>query len=297
MGKLYIGNSGSTPAIVKVEEVPKKKFGVSIDNILPNNENGVGMPSTELFNIDLSWLIEIGEVYVTMPDGTTKAATDEWSYKFYNNYLLTGTIDLSNLCCRTTRSRFDIFNYAFYGTSITKVILPQKEQTSTSSTSVRFSNTFTSCNYLKEIVLPPRIGPDYTLNLESSFQRLKLSDGIVNFDVVEVLQDLGMHSTFRYSELPEEIRFTSLREISDNPSGYAFGATFSNCTGCKRFYFPVLTIAEAKSFGTSSTALTWYGNKDVEEIHFRADMQSTIEEMIGYDTKFGATNATIYFDL
>lgn len=32
-------------------------------------------------------------------------------------------------------------------------------------------------------------------------------------------------------------------------------------------------------------------------IHFRADVQSTIEGLMGYSDKFGATNATIYFDL
>jgi hypothetical protein len=35
----------------------------------------------------------------------------------------------------------------------------------------------------------------------------------------------------------------------------------------------------------------------ITEIHFRADMQATIEAQLSYSDKFGATNATIYFDL
>lgn len=274
---------------------PATKFGVSIDNILPNNENGVCVPTATMFSIDLSWLTDLGSSSVTMPDGTIIYPNNEWDYIFYHNGLLTGTIDLSNLR-RADMAVYEIFTQAFHSTSITKVILPQKERLTT-RTPFGFSSTFIYCDYLKEIVLPPRIGPDYTLTLGSSFQYSKLSDGIVNFDAVEVLQRGAFQNTFRYSELPEEIRFTSLREISNNPNGYAFGATFGNCTGCKRFYFPALTIAEAKAFGGTNTTLTWYNNKDVEEIHFRADMQATIEALYGYSSKFGATNATIYFDL
>jgi hypothetical protein len=293
---VYLGNKPVGVTKIVKQEVEKKKFGVSIDNILPNNENGAGVPSETFFSIDLSWLTEIGEVYTTMLDGTKRSVADVWDYKFYNNRFLTGTIDLSNLC-RTPLSRYEIFGNAFYGTSITKVILPQKKHTSANKMPFNFSYTFVRCDYLKEIVLPPIIGSDYTVRVSAAFQYLKLSDGIVNFDVVEVLQGSALQNAFRYSELPEEIRFTSLREISNNPNGYAFGATFGNCTKCKRFYFPALTIAEAKAFGGTSSTGTWYNNKDVEEIHFRADMQATIEALYGYSSKFGATNCTIYFDL
>lgn len=274
---------------------PATKFGVSIDNILPNNENGVCVPSATMFSIDLSWLTDLGSASVTMPDGTRIYPNHAWDYMFYGNGFLTGTIDLSNLCGADI-AVYEIFTEAFRRTSITKVIIPQKER-KRGSLSFKFSYTFADCDYLKEIVLPPRIGPDSTLTLGGAFQRLKLSDGIVNFDAVEVLQKSALQNAFGYSELPEEIRFTSLREISNNTSGYAFGATFGNCTGCKRFYFPALTIAEAKSFGNSSTTRTWYNNKDVEEIHFRADMQTTIEALYGYESKFGATKASIIFDL
>ena len=55
MAKLYIGDSQGTPAIVKIEEVPKTKFGISVDAFLGDvDENGVYQIPTEPFTLDLS---------------------------------------------------------------------------------------------------------------------------------------------------------------------------------------------------------------------------------------------------
>ena len=35
----------------------------------------------------------------------------------------------------------------------------------------------------------------------------------------------------------------------------------------------------------------------IKEIHFRVDTKSIVEKQADYSNKFGATNATIYFDL
>jgi hypothetical protein len=39
------------------------------------------------------------------------------------------------------------------------------------------------------------------------------------------------------------------------------------------------------------------GCKNLTELHFRADMQSVVENLSAYPYKFGASNCTIYFDL
>jgi hypothetical protein len=73
---------------------------------------------------------------------------------------------------------------------------------------------------------------------------------------------------------------------------YGLQNTFYRCTKLTTMSFPSLTSVQSSSFNSTfndCTALT--------EIHFRADMQATIEAMSGYSSKFGATNATIYFDL
>ena len=84
----------------------------------------------------------------------------------------------------------------------------------------------------------------------------------------------------------------------DNLIGSCLVSVFSGCTGLTKEYFPMLTDVYKGSFkGISSSSYAFYGCKNITELHFRADMQATIESCTGYSSKFGATNATIYFDL
>ena len=43
--------------------------------------------------------------------------------------------------------------------------------------------------------------------------------------------------------------------------------------------------------------MTFANCYNLTEIHFRSDMRSTVEALPGYDSKWGATSATVYFDL
>ena len=61
--------------------------------------------------------------------------------------------------------------------------------------------------------------------------------------------------------------------------------------------FSALTSIESDAFGNTSPTYIFSGCTSLTEIHFRADMQATIEAMTGYANKWGASNATIYFDL
>lgn len=117
----------------------------------------------------------------------------------------------------------------------------------------------------------------------------------------------------------ESIDFPSLTTITGS---YAMYQCFRGCRQLKRASFPVLATIEntgtnamsycfegcssleSMSFPALTTVSTWsvFTNcfmscPALVEIHFRADMQSVIEAMPGYSSKFGATNATIYFDL
>lgn len=88
---------------------------------------------------------------------------------------------------------------------------------------------------------------------------------------------------------------TSLQEVDLSSLKYVDGymtETFYNCTSLTKISFPSLERVSLYGFQnifSGCTALT--------EIHFRADVQSDIEGLYGYADKFGATNATIYFDL
>jgi hypothetical protein len=63
--------------------------------------------------------------------------------------------------------------------------------------------------------------------------------------------------------------------------------------------FPSLVSFASDSFclGATTTYMPFNQCLNLTEIHFRADVQSMVEAMTGYSKKWGATNATIYFDL
>lgn len=86
------------------------------------------------------------------------------------------------------------------------------------------------------------------------------------------------------------VSFSSLTSIDGD---HAFFYAFENCSSLPTISFPSLTTITNKN----SFENCFSGCSKLTEIHFRADAQSTIEGLNQYATKFGATNATIYFDL
>ena len=56
--------------------------------------------------------------------------------------------------------------------------------------------------------------------------------------------------------------------------------------------FPKLTTLSTTGLDSAFD----YCNK-LTALHFKSSLRSTVEASTGYSNKFGATNATIYFDL
>lgn len=91
-----------------------------------------------------------------------------------------------------------------------------------------------------------------------------------------------------------EINFEELTTINGNTALAAFN--YGN-TALTKVYFPKLnSISGTDVFGASYSGML-YNCTNCTEIHFKSDMQSTISAITGYANKWGATNATIYFDL
>ena len=100
--------------------------------------------------------------------------------------------------------------------------------------------------------------------------------------------------TFGYCPLLTSITFTSLSTVNGNN---CFKHTFYH-SGLQTISFPALTtITGTYLFGSASYEFAFEGCTALTEIHFRADAQSVIENIDGYSSKWGASNATIYFDL
>ena len=257
------------------------KFGVSLDNLLGNVDgNGVYQLSDAPCTFDATSIKKL-------PDNLG----DLFTYKFYK-LPLTGTVDLSNYTHDAFNSgTAQFFTQAFSYTGVQKLITPRERD---GVYAMQFYQSFQHCDALKEIVFSNPIISSSAFGFTETFQRCDFSGASINFDIITSIGKHGFYGAFKYCKLPEEIRFTNLTEITDN---FAFREAFSQTTGCKRYFFPSLTSVISDAFG-SSTRLTWYNATDVEEIHFRADMQATIEAVTGYSSKFGApSTCTIFFDL
>ena len=72
---------------------------------------------------------------------------------------------------------------------------------------------------------------------------------------------------------------------------------FAICTSLTNISFPSLINVQTNSFGTASYNYCFSNCTALTEIHFRADAQTAIEAMTGYADKWGAQNASIYWDL
>ena len=110
----------------------------------------------------------------------------------------------------------------------------------------------------------------------------------VDFSSLQSVGDYGFNYAFQGCSGITSVDFSSLQTVGQSGLSYAF----NGCNKLTTISFPSLTSVKSNSFDNAfnnCTALT--------EIHFRADMQATIEGLSGYSSKFGATNATIYFDL
>ena len=83
----------------------------------------------------------------------------------------------------------------------------------------------------------------------------------------------------------------SLEHVFDDATSvdsYGLYMAFYNCTGITgSISFPELTSID--NYGLYDA---FYNCTGITELHFRSDMQSTIGS-----NKYGATNATVYFDL
>lgn len=89
-----------------------------------------------------------------------------------------------------------------------------------------------------------------------------------------------------------------LNNLTSITSQYGAAQMFGNCKGLIKVYFPNLTtLGHNYALGKRSSDAIFYSCTNITEIHFRADMQTQVEAQSAYSYKFGAENATIYFDL
>ena len=116
-------------------------------------------------------------------------------------------------------------------------------------------------------------------------------------------------STIYYNDLISTIKRTVSQLQNDVLTIVGSGA-FSNCKSLTSINLPNVTTVGYNAFSNCESLtsinlpnVTNVGNsafyycKSLMEIHFAAKNKEAIEALSDYSNKFGATNATIYFDL
>lgn len=113
-----------------------------------------------------------------------------------------------------------------------------------------------------------------------------------DFNNVEIVGVGGCYDMCYGAANLTTVKAPKVKELGTN----AFYRGFAG-TGIVSISFPALETVASSAFGTGSTSYAFRNCTALLEIHFPAAMQATIEAMSGYSAKWGATNATVYFDL
>lgn len=216
---VYLGDKAVGLGFVAEKEVPKVKYGATVDTLLGEiNENG-----------------------------QLQAPTEEFDFVF----------DGVKTIKDTTALRF-----RFAGTpNIRYVYMPDLETLTTSNVmSYAFQNSYCKRFYCPKL---------QTINGTSTMYALFQTGKIEYFDM------------------------SALKTANGTIS---LGNVFNNCP-LKSAYFYSLTTISSRALGYTSGSAIFQNCTSMEEIHFRMDAQAAVENSDSYSFKFGATNATIYFDL
>ena len=276
MGKLYIGNSESTPAIVNVKEVEKTLFGLGLDEwVGVLDENGVLKHTTKPCEFNAVGLKDVSNyifycglydnptvVSANFPNLTTVSGSSGCYAMFYGCSDLT-RVGLENLTIVSGYGGCHMMFYYCFGLTRTGL-----ENLTTVSGTTGCSSMFGNCRAL-------------------------ISTGLENLTTIS--GQLGCDRMFGDCWA---LTSTGLENLTTVSGSSGCSNMFNSCKGLTKEYFPMLTtVTQANAFGTSSSNGIFYGCPNLTELHFRKDAQAVIEGLTVYQYKFGATNATIYFDL
>ena len=180
-------------------------------------------------------------------------------------------------------TRLEGFYQAFMSSNIKEFYCDSLESVDCSSIIGTLSEAFKQCSSFEKVSfaklkkISGNYGCYYTFSGCTSLKEVNMP----------LLTSASFNNSFSRCSSLVGITFPLLTEMGSN-----WKYAFERCTSLKTISFPSLTTFKFDSYSN-----TFSGCKALTEIHFRADMQATVEALSGYASKWGATNATIYFDL
>ena len=249
---------------------------------------GVTVADTDPFS---AYPAKIGEIQGGGGAPATKfgASVDTWIGDVDENGVLrkttwTGALNFAGV----KEIGFEGLHYAFYNSqNITSVDLGSLQSVG----EYGMYYAFNKCDGITSVDLSSLTSVEYN-GLRYAFY---YCSNITSVDLSSLTSvgDNGLHNAFAQCSNITSVDLSSLTSVGDNGLQHAFGY----CSKLIIISFPLLTDVLSNSFGTSTATSIFNKCTALTEIHFRADMQATIEAMSQYANKWGATNATIYFDL
>lgn len=254
---------------------PATKLGVSIDNLIGDvDENGRYTAPAEGFVFDGRGIKSIG--------------SSAFRYSFYENSLITEVLfpDLEEI-------ETNGLDYAFYNSSVARVSLGKVRVV---NQNFALRNCFAYLN--TKLAELPLNNIEELSGLSVAYAAFSSSfggtaTGLYNLRIIHGDSACG-YMLSNASSLTD-IQLDSLESISGSS---ACSSMFATNSALEKAYFYSLTeVLTAGALGTSSSTCMFYNCTAMTELHFRADAQAVIEGLTAYQYKFGATNATIYFDL
>lgn len=300
---VYLGDKAVGVNTVVEKEVAKTKFGVSIDNLLGDvDENGeLQFPTAPfVFNGLGIKRIDYGRLGY-------RFASDGADGKYYpvTKILLPDLESIEGYGCIKLAS----FSRTLVEVDLGKISSVLGLQT--------FVDAFASCANLTTLSAPnlTELGGQYCCRSMFEYSGMR-STGLPNLTTISgasacqymylgcTFDELGLDNLTTISGVSAcQYMFSSLTiDVAEFPklatiTGSSACRYWFNNSKVKKVYFPALTTVNNDVFGSSASNGAFGACAQLTEIHFRSDMQATIESMSGYNYKFGATNTTIYFDL
>lgn len=246
------------------------KYGATLDSLLGDvDENGVLQKPTASTVLNFAGIIEVGSYALYG--------------KFYNSTGITN-VDLSSII---TVGNYGMYS-AFYDCS---GIISINLNSLTNVDDHGMSDAFYRCTGITGVL---DLSSLITVGYRGMYNAFYGCKNITRVDLssLQNVDTYGLYNAFYDSTGITSIDLRSLTTIGSSGMYYAFANT--NLTTIS---FQSLISVQTNSFGSAPFNYAFNFCTALTEIHFRSDMQEIISTLDGYADKWGATNATIYFDL
>lgn len=324
---VYLGKTPVGIGRVVEKKVAKKKFGATVDTFLGDvDENGVLQSPTNPVDMVFTGVKNIAKnalAYKFQSSNITSLDLSELEsldyeascrYMCENCQFLT-SVNMSNITKITEMNTCQgMFNACSNLSHVQLNNLTEIIGTDRGAGAQTCGTMFQSCKSLTEIdlnkleTITGSKACSYMFNACSALQSVGLASlktiyganymfngcsGLTSVDLSSLETISGYQACYRMFNSCSKLSSVNLDNLQLVFGGGALDYFISG-TQVSSLSFPSLTSV------TTANAIQNMGNgaSKLTEIHFRADMQATIEALTGYSSRFGApSTCTIYFDL